>query len=292
MITAGYLARHAGPARGARDVALLDVCQDYALDYLNTLSVFESGVVLKGGTSLRKFRAGNAGRFSTDLDFATPDADTAEFVINSLDGAEHHEVRMHVERREASRGVIRFETPLGEPTIAAKLELSSRPLWLATQLVAPILLPVHKAYEFALPNLPVPAIEEAIAEKLAAWRRRRKMRDLYDLFWFGRGTLNEVLVRRLFVLKVWNDVVRDGLGDAPLDPAEVVADVDFRRLPQEDIGLLTQPVDPSAWLQFVRQRYAFIVDFDQVEQRVARCSLNDDFFVQQMVKELQEERRP
>jgi predicted nucleotidyltransferase component of viral defense system len=286
MITAGYLARHAGPARGARDVALLDVCQDYALDYLNMLSVFEFGVVLKGGTSLRKFRAGNAGRFSTDLDFATPDADTAEFVINCLDGAKHHEVRMHVESREALRGVIRFETPLGEPTVAAKLELSSRPLWLPTQRVAPIPLPVHKAYEFVLPNLPVPAIEEAIAEKLAAWRRRRKMRDLYDLFWFGQGALNEVLVRRLFVLKVWNDVVRDGLGDAPLDPAEVVADVDYRRLPQEDIGLLTQPVDPKAWLQFVRQRYAFVVDFDQDEHRVARCSLGDDFFVQQLVKEL------
>ena len=286
MITAGYLARHAGPARGARDVALLDVCQDYALDYLNTLRVFEFGVVLKGGTSLRKFRAGNAGRFSTDLDFATPDLETAQFVISSLDGAEHHEVRMHVESREKLRGVIRFETPLGEPTIAAKLELSSRPLWLPTQLVAPIPLPVHKAYEFVPPDLPVPAVEEAIAEKLAAWRRRRKIRDLYDLFWFGRGALNEVLVRRLFVLKVWNDVVRDGLGDAPLDAADVVAEVDYRSLAHEDIGLLTQPVDPRAWLQYVRARYAFIVDLDEDEQRVARCSLGDDFFVQQKVKEL------
>ncbi len=288
MITAGYLARHAGSARGGRDVALLDVCQDYALDYLNTKSVFELGVVLKGGTSLRKFRAGNAGRFSTDLDFASPDADTAEFVIDSLDGAEHHEVRIHVESREKLRGVIRFETPLGEPTIAAKIELSSRPLWLPIQLAAPIPLAVHKAYEFALPNLPVPAIEEAIAEKLAAWRRRRKMRDLYDLFWFGRGALNEVLIRKLFVLKVWNDVVRDGLGSAPLDPAEVVADVDVRRLPQEDIGLLTQPVDPTAWLQFVRQRYAFVVVLDEYEKRIARCASGDEYFVEQMVQELSE----
>jgi hypothetical protein len=36
----------------------------------------------------------------------------------------------------------------------------------------------------------------------------------------------------------------------------------------------------------VRQRYAFVVDFDQDEHRVARCSLGDDFFVQQLVKEL------
>ena len=92
MITAGYLALHTGPSRGARDVALLDVCQDYVLDFLNNQGVFDLGVVLKGGTSLRKFRAGSAGRFSTDLDFSAPDVATAEFVIDTLDGAEHHGV--------------------------------------------------------------------------------------------------------------------------------------------------------------------------------------------------------
>ncbi len=286
MITAGYLARHAGPGRGGRDVALLDVCQDYALDYLNSKGVFEFGIVLKGGTSLRKFRAGNSGRFSTDLDFSAPDAETAEFLIDSLDGAEHHEVRIHVDSREQLRGVIRFETPLGEPMVAAKIELSARPLWLPTRLTKPIPLPVHKAYEFAFPSLPVPAGEEAIAEKLAAWRRRRKIRDLYDLSWFGGGTLNEALVRRLFVLKVWNDVVLDGLGDAPLDAGEIVADVDIRRLPQEDIGLLTQPVEPNAWLQFVRQRYAFVVELDEDEKRVARCSPADSYFVERLTREV------
>lgn len=35
MTTAGYLAQHAGRARGTRDVALLDVCQDYVLDFLH-----------------------------------------------------------------------------------------------------------------------------------------------------------------------------------------------------------------------------------------------------------------
>lgn len=88
------------------------------------------------------------------------------------------------------------------------------------------------------------------------------------------------------MLKVWNDVVPDGLGDALLDPAEVIADVNLRRLPPEDVGLLSQPVDPSTWLQFVRQRYAFVVDLDQDEHRVAKCFLGDDNFVQQMVKEL------
>jgi hypothetical protein len=78
MITQGYLARHFQGRSGMRDPALLDVAQDYALKYLHDQGAFELGIVLKGGTSLRKLRAGNAGRFSTDLDFATPDMETAE----------------------------------------------------------------------------------------------------------------------------------------------------------------------------------------------------------------------
>jgi predicted nucleotidyltransferase component of viral defense system len=41
-----------------KGAALLDVAQDYALQYLFQEGIFDLGVVLKGGTSLRKFRAG------------------------------------------------------------------------------------------------------------------------------------------------------------------------------------------------------------------------------------------
>lgn len=78
MITQGYLARHYMGRTGMAGPALLDVAQDYALQYLSGEGIFDLGVVLTGGTSLRKFRAGNAGRFSTDLDFAAPGADTGE----------------------------------------------------------------------------------------------------------------------------------------------------------------------------------------------------------------------
>jgi predicted nucleotidyltransferase component of viral defense system len=253
---------------------------------LSRQSVFDFGIVLKGGTSLRKFRAGNAGRFSTDLDFATPDADSANLVIDTLDGATHYDVKMQVVNREELRGIIRFDTPLGSPEIPARLELSPRPLWLPTMVEHPVELPVHKGYEFLPAGLPVPAVEEAIAEKLAAWRRRRKIRDLYDLYWFGQGVLDETLVRRVFVLKVWHDVVRDGLGRAPLDPAEVAVDLDTKKLPHEDIGLLTQPVDVPKWLTYVRERYQFVVGLDEDEQRVVKCNPGDDHFVWQLVAAL------
>jgi predicted nucleotidyltransferase component of viral defense system len=141
-----------------------------------------------------------------------------------------------------------------------------------------------------MPPIAAPALEESLAEKIAAWRRRRKIRDLYDLDLFGRGSLDEPLIRRLLVLKVWHDVVNDGLGTRPFDPREIVADVDIRQLPPEDIGLLTQPVDPAAWLARVRTRYGFVTALDDVEKRVAACNPGDRYSVSRLVDELRRRR--
>lgn len=212
--------------------------------------------------------------------------DSAGLLLDTLDGAELFDVRFRLTDREPLRARMVVETPLGQPRIPARLEISPRPLWLPTHLATPIGLPVHGGYEFSLPALPAPALEEALAEKLAAWRRRRKLRDLYDLDLFGRGALDETLIRRLLVLKVWHDVVDDSLGARPFDPEEVVADVDTTRLSSEDIGLLTQPVDPVSWLARVRARYVLITKLDEVEQRVARCDPGDRYEVSQLVAAL------
>jgi len=268
------------------DPALLDVAQDYALKVLHDQGIFELGVVLKGGTSLRKLRAGNAGRFSTDLDFAIPDVDIAGLLLDTLDGAELFDVRFSLAERETLRAKLIVETPLGQPQIPARIEISPRGLWLPTQLSIPVVLPVHAGYEFILPAIPAPALEESLSEKLAAWRRRRKLRDLYDLNLFGGGSLDEPLIRRLLVLKVWHDIVDDDLGTRPFDPAEIVADIDTRRLPPEDIGLLTHPVDPVTWLARVRARYGFVTRLDETERRVARCNLRDRHEVSRLVSAL------
>lgn len=286
MITEGYLARHQMGRSGMRGPALLDVAQDYALQYLYREGVFDLGVVLKGGTSLRKFRAGNAGRFSTDLDFAAPDVDTGELLLDLLDGAEIEGVTFRVADRTALRGSLDIETPIGRPDIPARVEITARPLWLPCKALVPIPSPAHKGYEFELPTLPAPAIEEALAEKLAAWRRRQKIRDLYDLYWFGRRALDEALVRRMLVLKVWHDVVDDGLGAAPFDPAAIVQVYDAARLPPENIGLLTQPIEPDRWLAEVRARYEFVVRLDSTEVEVARCNPGDRWKVNRLVDAL------
>lgn len=271
-----------------RDAALLDVAQDYALQFLQEQGVFDLGVVLKGGTSLRKLRAGNAGRFSTDLDFATPDTETGELLLDALDGAELFDVRFTLTHRETLRARLIVTTPLGQPQIPARIEISPRPLWLPTTPMTPIALPVHAGYEFDLPTIPTPALEESLSEKLAAWRRRQKIRDLYDLYLFGRGSLNEPLIRRLLVLKVWHDVVDDGLGGKPFDPEEIVADINTRWMPSEDIGLLTQPVEPVVWLANVRTRYAFVTHLDEAERGVASCNPRDRYAVSKLVETLQQ----
>ena len=70
-----------------RDGALIDVAQDHALHHLHVEGLFDFGLVFKGGTALRKFRLGNEGRFSTDLDFAVDEPGLAELVMERLDGA-------------------------------------------------------------------------------------------------------------------------------------------------------------------------------------------------------------
>ncbi len=289
MITAGYLALHSQGRKGGRDVALLDVCQDYVLHALNQHDVFDLGVVLKGGTSLRKFRAGNAGRFSTDLDFATPDIETAKFVIDTLEElGEIFNVSVRLLDRETLRARLIFDTNLGTTAIPAKLEFSPRGLWLPTMTTPPVLLPVHRGYEFTPSAMPVPALEESIAEKLAAWYRRRKLRDLYDIFWYGKQRFNEPLVRRMFVLKVWCDIVHDGLGKGPINPATVISDSDIRKIPQEDIGLLTHPVQPDHWLASIRERFRFITEIDNEEHRVTACSPRDAYFIDTLIEQIKQ----
>lgn len=126
-ITEGHLSRHYQGRSGGRDPALLDIAQDYALVALNRAGVFGLDVVLKRGTALRKFRAGNAGRFSTDLDFACEDDASAAFVLESIDGAEIDGFSFHLERRDSDRrAILRVATPFGTPNLPAKIDLSTR----------------------------------------------------------------------------------------------------------------------------------------------------------------------
>ena len=289
-ITEGHLVRHYQGAKGGRDAALLDIAQDHVLYLLHRAGLFNEGLVFKGGTALRKFRAGNSGRFSTDLDFSAPGDDLPLAVLQVLDGAELDGFAFTIDNLgdDGRRGELRIESPFGSPQLGAKVELARHGLSLTADVLAPIRLPIHDRYDFVLPPTPVVRVEEAVAEKLARYRRVSLARDLYDLQWYATaGAMDEPLVRRLWVLKVYRDIVIDGRGTKPIDPTDVLAtrtEKDFR---PEDIGHLTKPIRIAEWIATAHTRYAFLADLDDRERRWAECNQRDLYEIETALAEIE-----
>ena len=86
-LTRGHLLRHFQGKTGGFYPAMLDVAQDHVLHHPHREGLFELGLVFKGGTSLRKMRAGAAGRFSTDLDFCAPAHGLAALAMDAINRA-------------------------------------------------------------------------------------------------------------------------------------------------------------------------------------------------------------
>jgi predicted nucleotidyltransferase component of viral defense system len=151
------------------------------------------------------------------------------------------------------------------------VEFARRPLALTPEHLPFIVLPVHRGYEIQLPVLPVVDESEACAEKLARYRRVALGRDVYDLAQLAGRPIDEPLVRRLWVLKVWQDVNDDGRGERPLSPEQVLAPRRPQDFAPESIGKLTQPVDLAGWERRARERFSFLANLDDDELRWATC---------------------
>lgn len=274
-LTRALIANH-GRGRGdAFGPALLDVAQDHLLYLLTAAGSFDGEqLIFKGGTSLRKCRIGGNGRFSTDIDFAAPSDDVVVEVCGLIDGAVVG--GFHYQLGEASDDGRHWDLTIhhgdfGAVPATSSVEFARRPLVLPPERLEFVRLQVHQAYGFDLPTLPVIAEAEACAEKLARYRRVPYARDLYDLNWFAGRQLDEPLIRRLWILKLWSDVIDDRRGGRPVSPDDLLAPrkvSDFKPVP---IGSLTQPVDIEAWEQRARARFAFLADLDDDERRWATC---------------------
>jgi predicted nucleotidyltransferase component of viral defense system len=284
-ITAGWLARHTPQGPGGRQAALIDIAQDLLLARLYQQGVFDH-LVFKGGTALRKLYAGNAGRFSTDLDFSVRDpADdpetVAELLRSEINGQDIDGFRYLVEDHRG-RSQVRYETPFGGVgNLTTKLDIGPAP-WLPPEERGWVRLAIHAAYE--LPTcIPVMALEENMAEKIARLTRRTPARDVYDLTWIASTSphsgFDRTAVRRLAVLKNWVD--QFGLSSPPATWQPVTGAVPYspdrwrttRRaadFDEESIGLLLIP--PPSLDDLGRQLHVlfnFLADLDDVEQRVA-----------------------
>jgi len=137
-----------------------------------------------------------------------------------------------------------------------------------------------------IPSIAVITLEEQIAEKLARYRRASLARDLYDLGWCAAQPFDKALVRRLWVLKCYSDIVEDGLGTKPIEAADILGVREESSFASEQIGYLTKPVDVASWVQAVRSRFSFLADLDADEMKWASASPGDRWEVHQVVKAL------
>ncbi len=259
-LTIGHVARHTPPGSTiSRSVALLDIAQDFLLSYLHAHDAFEL-VVFKGGTALRKFFAGAAGRFSTDLDFAiasaTDDRSTvADVIAGLLDAATVGPFRFATMQRRG-RWEVSVTTELGDIPIPMKLDVGP-PCWLTPVPLQFVPTPIHRTYEFDLPNVPTVRLEENLAEKIARLNRVSAARDASDLVWAAttspHSQFDRAMQRRLAMLKVWADV--NGLdGHWQSAPAARPFAADRwlsvgRDWDDDSIGLLAHPPPPIRKLE-------------------------------------------
>ena len=286
------LVRRHGRRSDTYGAALLDVAQDHLLWLLADGGHFDHGdLVFKGGTSLRKCRLGVLGRFSTDLDFAAPDDDTVLRVCEAIDGASvsGFAFSLRSTRGDGRHWAMTVTHPtLGSPDMAAAVEFARRPLILPPEPLGFLPVAIHASYALpTLPTMPVINLNEAVAEKLARYRRTALARDVYDLAQFATTGIDDALVRRLWVLKVWGDVVDDGRGAKPLAPADVLTQKREKDFAPESIGKLTQPIDVVGWERTVRRRYQFLAELtEEDEARWAACDPRDRYDVERAIAAL------
>jgi len=301
-ITTGWLARHTPQGPQGRYAALIDIAQDLLLTHLHKQGVFEH-LVFKGGTALRKLYAGNAGRFSTDLDFSVRNpADDPTAVADLLRGEidelaiDGFRYRVHDHRGRAHVG---YETPFGDVGhLTTKLDIGPAP-WLPPDERGWIRLAIHDAYDLPT-TLPVMALAENMAEKIARLTRRTPARDVYDLVWIAtnspHSSFDGAAVRLLAVLKNWVD--QYGLSSPPTTWSPVSGAIAYdpalwrraRTAPdfdEQSIGLLAVPAPSLDELsQQLCSLYGFLAEPDDLELAIIAGGANSRTTVLEAIRAL------
>jgi uncharacterized protein len=280
MLTRPQVQRFAAES-GLRDtmIAEKEIVLTYLLQLLCERGLL-SKLVFKGGTCLRKMFVGSQGRFSTDLDFtATELRDHEDVILEMMDAFEtpFHGVTFAIpddSYYESDDGISWGVNPIythewnTDGASEIKLQISRReiptlPVERREQCAQSYFrhLPFQPA---ALDCLPLP---EILAEKIRASYQRNKARDMYDLGMFAAKPLNQPLVRRLVVLKLWQ--ARDSF-----DPEKLIAKFsDGQAFDWADLADLTrhgQPPDAKAIMTACAKGYTFLSSLTADERALAK----------------------
>jgi predicted nucleotidyltransferase component of viral defense system len=216
MLTQPQVQRYAIES-GLRDIMIAE--KEVVLTFLLQL-LSERGILnrlaFKGGTCLRKIFVGGQGRFSTDLDFTgIEEHDHQDVILEMMAAFERpfNEIQFAIADNsyyETLDGVSSGVNPTyshewnASGVSEIKLQISRRETpTLATERRAQIEQSYFRFLPFAPAEITCLALPEILAEKIRACYQRNKARDIYDLGMFATRPLDQQLIRRLLVLKLW-----------------------------------------------------------------------------------------
>ena len=202
---------------GLRDIMIAEkeVILTFLLQLLSDRGMLDR-FAFKGGTCIRKMIMGNQGRFSTDLDFtALEEHDHEAIILDMMDAFREpfHDIQFSISddsyyltQDGLSWGVNPTYTHTWNKSGVSevKIQISRRE---TPTLAIERRHQCAQSYFKLLPFTPVEinclALTEIIAEKIRACYQRNKARDIYDLALFATKPLDQELIRRLVVLKLW-----------------------------------------------------------------------------------------
>lgn len=196
-------------------IAEKEVVLTFLLQLLSERGILEK-LAFKGGTCLRKMYIGSQGRFSTDLDFTgIGEHDHEDVILDMMQAFDQpfHGIQFSVPDEsyyETQDGVSWGVNPTyfhawnTSDVSEVKLQISRRESpTLPTEMRPQIAQSYFKLLPFVPADIACLALPEIIAEKLRACYQRNKARDIHDLGMFATRPLDQSLIRRLLVLKLW-----------------------------------------------------------------------------------------
>lgn len=279
MLTQPQVQRYSNES-GLRDIMIAE--KEVVLTFLLQL-LSERGILnrlaFKGGTCLRKMFLGTQGRFSTDLDFTgIGEHDHEEVILAMMEAFEQpfHGIQLAI----PDEGYYETQDGLSwgvNPTYAhewnasgvseIKLQISRRETpTLPTEQRAQIFQSYFRFLPFAPADIVCLALPEMLAEKIRACYQRNKARDIYDLGLFATRPLNQPLIRRLVVLKLWQ--ARDSF-----DPARLMQKFqDGREFDWDDLAQLvrrTAVIDRERITADCVRGFGFLAELTEQERIVA-----------------------
>ena len=259
-------------------IAENEIVLTYLLQLMAERGILDK-LAFKGGTCLRKMFIGTGGRFSTDLDFTRiEDHDHEDVILHMMEAFEHpfHGIQFSIrddgyyETQDGlSWGVNPTYShdwnPAGQSQI--RLQVSRREVpTLPPSRNAQCLQSYFRHLPFDPADITCLALPEIIAEKIRACYQRSKARDIYDLSVFATRPLDQPLIRRLVVLKLWQ--ARD-----TFDPEALLAKFDdATAFDWDDLQQLvrrTQSIEPAQIIAACLKGFDFLAELDPAEAKLA-----------------------